>query len=142
MGFFTLFLLFRKEPSQHMHMAHWWQAIHNPLSPERTLLFFPVAELRVIRLPTGNLRGKEGGFHLSVIAFHTFAEGHEVADGLGFVGHLFTPAATSQLLSFPFDIFFSASLVIETKIDIITPRFINAKTFPACKYDPFFVCHL
>jgi len=125
-----------------MHMAHWWQAIHDPLSPERTLFFFPVAELGMARFPAGNLRGKEGGFHLSVIAFHTFAERHEVADGLGFVGHLFTPAATSQLLSFLFDIFFSASLVIETKIGIITPRFINAKTFPACKYDPFFVCHL
>ena len=70
-----------------MHMAHWRQAVHYLLGPERTLPFFPVAELGMIGFPTGNLRGKECGFHLGVVAFHGFAEGYEMADGLGFVNH-------------------------------------------------------
>ena len=71
-----------------MHIAQWRNVFHYPfLSPERTLPFFPMTELIMVGFPTGNLRGKEGGFHLGVVALHGFSEGHEMADGLGFGGH-------------------------------------------------------
>lgn len=115
-----------------MHIVQWRNVFHYPfLCPEHTLLFFPMAELEMVRFPTGNLRGKEGGFHLSVIAFHTFAEGHEVADGLGFGGYIGHEYPLGHLSSFRS---VSQSPPVSEIAQISSP-FLTIPLFPRQKHD-------
>ena len=90
-----------------------------------------MTELGMVGFPTGNLLGKEGGFHLGVVAFHGFSEGHKMADGLGFVGYIGHEYPLGHLSSFRS---VSQSPPVSEIAQISSP-FLTIPLFPRQKHD-------